>query len=92
MAQEEDVAALRFLRLAYQSDVEHPGSDGLAIDGALKFMVARLIAKDAECEGLISSSHDTGRPIYKLREVEKKCSFDLVLFGSGLSAGRMRYS
>ena len=50
-AEEEDVAALDFLRLAYQADMEHAGSDGLALESALEFLAARLVVKDAKAEG-----------------------------------------
>lgn len=89
-AEEEDVAARDLLRLAYQSDMEYPGSDGLSIDGALKFLAAWLVVEDAEIQRGIAAVQDAGRPIDKLREVEKKRSLHLVLFGSGLGSGRLR--
>ncbi|MGA2048178.1 MAG: hypothetical protein ABSG96_10820 [Terracidiphilus sp.] len=49
-AEKEDVAALDFLLLAYKADVECSGSDGLAFDGALEFLAAGLVVKDAEPE------------------------------------------
>ena len=51
MAEEEDVAALDFLRLAHQPDMEYPRANGLAFDGALEFLASRLVVKDAEAEG-----------------------------------------
>ena len=49
-AKEEDVATLDFLWLAYQVDAEYPGSDRLALDGALEFLAPRLIVEYAEFE------------------------------------------
>jgi hypothetical protein len=50
-AEEEDVAALDFLRLAYQSDMENAGSDGLAFDSPLEFLAVRFVVEDAKAEG-----------------------------------------
>jgi hypothetical protein len=90
--EEENVAALDFLRLAHQADTEYPGSDGLAFDGALEFLAARFVVKDAQAEGWVSGTESTRRPGQKLREMEEKRSLHLVLIGGGLGAGRQRHS
>jgi len=71
-AEKEDVAALDFLRLAYQADMEYAGADGLAFDGALEFLAARFVVKDAQAEGWVSGIESTRWPGQKLREMEKK--------------------
>jgi hypothetical protein len=90
-AEEEDIAALQFLLLAYQADMEYAGSDGLAFDRALEFLAVRFVVHDAQAEGRVSGIESTGWPDQKLREMEKKRSFHLVLIGSGLGAGRLRH-
>jgi hypothetical protein len=90
-AEKEDVAALDFRQFASQADVEYPPSDELAFDGVLEFLTARLVVEDAESNRRVSGVEDAGRPIYKLREVEKKRSFNRVLTGSGLGSGRLRH-
>jgi hypothetical protein len=91
-AEEEDFAALDFLRLAYQVDMQYAGSDGLAFDGALEFLAARFVVKDAQAEGWVSGIESTRWPGQKLREMEKKRSLHLVLIGSGLGVGGLRHS
>jgi hypothetical protein len=89
-AEEEDVAALYLLRLAYQANMEYPDSDTFPINGGLKLLPARLVVEDAEIQSRIAAVQDTCRPIDELREVEEKRSFHLVLFRSGLGCGRLR--
>jgi len=72
--------------LAYQADMVYTPSDKLPLDRVLEFLTARLVGKDAKFEGRIFSVLSTGWPIYELREVEKKRSFDLVLIWGGLGA------
>jgi hypothetical protein len=70
--------------------MEYPGSDGLPVNRALKFLPTWLVVEDAEIQRRIAAVQDAGRPIDKLREVEEKRSLHLVLFGSGLGSGRLR--
>jgi len=76
--------------LTYQTNVKYTGSQGLSLDSALELHAARLVFEDAEREGRIAGGQDAGRPIYKLREMEEKSSFDLVLIWSGLGQATSR--
>jgi hypothetical protein len=49
--EEEDIAALDFLCVAYQADVEYACSNGFAFDSALEFLAVRFIVKYAQPEG-----------------------------------------
>ena len=91
-AEEENVAALYLLRLAYQANMEYPDSDTFPINGGLKLLPPWLVVEDAQPDGSISAVQSAGRPFDKLRKVEQERSFDLVLAGSRLSAGMLRHS
>jgi hypothetical protein len=67
--------------------MENPNSDGFPVNRALKFLPAGLVVEDAKIQRWIAAVQDAGGPIDKLREVEKKRSLHLVLFGSGLGCG-----
>jgi hypothetical protein len=69
-AKEKEVASLDLPRLTYQANVKNTGSQGLSVDGTLELHAARLVFEDAKCQGRIAGRQDSGRPIYKLREVE----------------------
>jgi hypothetical protein len=90
--EEEDVAALDFLWLAYQADMEYAGSEGLVFDSALEFMAARFVVKYAQPEGWVSDIESIRWPVQKLREMEKKRSLHLILIGSGLGTAKPRHA
>ena len=72
--------------------MQNTGSDELAFEGTLQVLQVRLVGKNAQGYGLIAGVWRVGGPLDKLREVEKKSGFHLILIGWRLRASRLRNS